>query len=473
MRYNSSQVEANRDYEEGYRRQLEGGSAPAAVDLHALSEQLCAGSAVRPQPFTLTSGYAGQEGCAKAAEFVGGQLKHSAEINPALEEHTARHFPAATLVGDAKNLFQLEPRSATVGVFSSTCTSYSAANMGGKKNADPVTGKCYGEVGSIAEHLQFALFASECTQGVRSSYKGQPSALDELIENSPSYHVVAYDVDASEVVSPITGEQAPMNHVRTWAFGFRKDQFKTPPAASLIHQKAAKPTSFSGCLDQAREGIEYRVMPKDDRRDLVYEFKRGPSGIAYVATIADPEPGRGNTHFVNRVVSAELGRCPVHTAAAGSVWVQDSLNGVAVVRLLRNAEMARTMLARGFDTGLDAELMGDRSEAGQGILGNMLPQNVPDMVMTQVALWLATVQPDGSTAQEKWDSTEELAVGAVPRDPVSAGRGRKRAKPDITEEIDLEIRKLQQAVQLRGKSKGTVVQYSGGERHFRDCMEAN
>jgi hypothetical protein len=573
VRYNAAQVEANLSFDEAYVRPLP--PAPRTVDLTALGRELCRNRVVRPLGFTVTSGYSGQEGCGKAAEFVGGTLKYSAEINPALEEHTARHFPDAVLLGDVAKLFTLAPESATVGVFSTTCTSYSAANLKGRKNADPVTGKCYEEVGTFAEHLRFAVFASECTPGVRSRHQGKPSALEELTAKAPSYHVVAYDIDASEVVSPITGEQAPMNHVRTWAFGFRRDLFQRPPAADLIERTVPKLPQFSSFLDSPEEAAEYRVMPKDDRRDLEYEFQQGPSGIAYVATIADPEPGRGHTHFVNRVVSAELGRCPTHTAAAGSVWIQESLNGSAVVRLLRNAEMARTMLARGFETGPDAKLMEDRCEAGQGTLGNMLPQNVPDLVMTQIALWLATVQGDGRTAQEKWETPaaparamskyklcpgkaavstarngagtqtrskykprsweapasaepaisepalssvrsgagaqaptatvptivvppfnrDEKGTGAqrhaitglairvpsigrprsgagapTPKDPSSAGR--KRLKPDITPEVDQAVTELQHAVQEKGKSKNTVELYSGGERHWRDCMDA-
>eukprot|EP00656_Telonema_subtile_P045481 TRINITY_DN5172_c0_g1_i2.p1 TRINITY_DN5172_c0_g1~~TRINITY_DN5172_c0_g1_i2.p1 ORF type:complete len:580 (+),score=92.34 TRINITY_DN5172_c0_g1_i2:2542-4281(+) len=419
----------------------------------------------------MISGYSGQEGCGKAAEFVGGKLKYSAEINPQLQKHVARQLPQAIQLGEASNIMELKPHSAEVGVFSTSCTSYSDANPHGKKNADPVTGGSFAEVGVIAEQQQFLVFASECTHGVKGKHEGQPSAVEELAAICTSYYLTVRDIDASEVISPLTGLQAAVNHSRTWVFGFNKKHYPEAPPADLIDVVAPKLMSFSSFLDQPHEGTEYRVMPKDDRRDLDYQFHQGPSGIAYVATISEPAAGRGHPNFVNRVVSAELGRCPVHTAAAGSVWVQDSLNGAPVVRLLRNEEIKRTMLVRGFDSGEDAELMGDRSEAGQGILGNMLPQNVPDMVMTQIALWLATVQPDGTTPHEKWSDSfgswcsrrmhlkaqqPQNQEQGTHKDPSSAGR--KRNRPDITPELDVEIRAL--------------VQYSGAERHFRECMEA-
>ena len=148
-----------------------------------------------------------------------------------------------------------------------------------------------------------------------------------------------------------------------------------------------------------------------------------------------------------------------------------------------------------------------RCEAAQSMVGNMVAQNTADAAMVQLALCAYTVQSDGGTAWEKAQSrigarhtrtasvdpmrsgehaqqsgasfeqwckrrvrwfTAEAQVRPA-EDPKSSGR--KRANEEIAPEEDELNLQFRDEIRVHGKDKKTKRQYSGGEAHWRMCMD--
>jgi len=246
----------------------------------------------------------------------------------------------------------------------------------------------------------------------RATYKrGQQKAkglspYEEMIALLPSFYAVPLLANACELESPITGLQSPVHKKNALVMLFHKGCYERAPeeAELLLMRKVKRPANALWILDHECEGKEYGVMHGNDQRDLIFKASLSPAGMAYVARLADAPKGRGDARYINDVVDLAKGVCPTATGAAGYSWVVCTLNGIPQVRRTTNREIARGYLARD----LEESWLKDDSVLGEGVLGNMLPQNVPDAAMTQLALLHTKVQPDGKTAQEKWLS------GAVP-----------------------------------------------------------
>ena len=239
--------------------------------------------------------------------------------------------------------------------FSSHCTVYATANNYRKGIADEWEGGAYSEVGSIVEIQKPSVWLSENVEGVKW---GTPSAVDGLRAKTPSYFVELVDVDTGTLVSPLTGEMTETRHIRTLAIGFFKDDFVTRPPLAMLREKVAYAGSFIRSLDHPEEAAEYRLMPKEDRKDVVFDFKMSRTGLAYVGKIDGADSTRGEGTFPNEIVSPSLGRSPWSTGL-GSVWIEDEVNGEAVFRRERNVEIARRLRARGFDSPEGRHLLRD------------------------------------------------------------------------------------------------------------------
>jgi site-specific DNA-cytosine methylase len=342
------------------------------------------------------SGYTGQNGAGKAAVYCKFRDLRAAESNPILREHIQRTSHGVQVDSDviaylSDTKGQLKYCSM---YFSPHCTPHSAANNSAKGTGDEDLGQTFEDTATILEHHQPSVGIIECVPGVANRRNGRPSAIDLFKLKAPHYHVVPCLINAADIISPVTGEQAAMTHERCITYAFHKADYPKAPTLSALKVKAPRLASFAQHLDNDTEGECYQVMPIDDRRDLVYEWRKSNTGIAYVARIRDPATGRGHTSFVNDVVSPELGIAPTATAAAGSTWIQASLNGVATIRKETNQELARRQLVRGFSSTQDRALLAAKSEIGQSLLGNMLPQNSNDMILAQAAICLSQVQAD-------------------------------------------------------------------------------
>jgi hypothetical protein len=430
-------------------------AVPQVVDLQRLVKDRM-GSKHAPELRThenmpFASGYTGQNGAGKAARYCHYQDLRAAESNPLLREHIKRDSPQTEVDSDV-SVFLSEGEAkiqyATM-YMSPHCTSYSAANNAARHTEDKDLGKTFEDTAAIYEAQQISCGITECVKGVLERIRGKPSALDGFKKKAPNFHVVVAEVNAAEIISPITDEQAAMSHERVVVFVFHKSDYPKCPKLDLLKLKSTPLQSFSHLLDHPEEGASYQVMPIDDRRDLDYQWKRSQTGIAYVAKIRDPGPGRGHPNFVNDVISPELGRASTSTAAGGTTWLQASLNGVATVRRGSNRESGRLHLVRGFEESSDNEMLDDTSEIGQSLLGNMLPQNTNDMVMAQAAVCMSTVQPDGLTGYEKWllrrakatpPSLQELeAAVRTPIGVTPTGKAKEQAlsKPPRTTRAEL------------------------------------
>jgi site-specific DNA-cytosine methylase len=398
--------EANRDHSPGL--EVLGGANAATIQVQALWDACNPRKApvrarVHPNmPFA--SAYSGQNGAGKAAVHCFFQDVRAAEYNPMLREHIQRQAPGIQVDTDVASLLQeTDTGSKYVTMYLSPhCTTQSTANPSGLGADDPQIGASYEDCALIFEKHQPAIGIVECVKGVLECRGNRSSAVQRLRKKAPSYHIVTRVVNAAELVSPITGEQACVSHERCLLYAFNKKEFKVAPALSLLQKTVPRRQSFDHLLDHPTEGRAYQVMPAADRRDLIYSWRQSATGIAYTAQIADPQPGRGHVAFTNDVVSPELGLCPVITAAGGSVWIQRSLNQRATIRKLTNREVARLYLVRGFDSTVDRALLADSSEMGQSLLGNMIPQNTNDCCLAQAALLLSEILRDGSTPYERW-----------------------------------------------------------------------
>ena len=373
------------------------------------------------------SGYTGQNGAGKAARYCHYEDQQAAESNPLLRAHIVRDSPNTKVSSDVQVFLTEDPQTHSYAAMylSPHCTSYSSANQSAKKTEDPDLGTTFEDTALIYERLQVSVGITECTPGVLHGIKGKPSALEKFKKKSPNFHVIPVTINAANIVSPITDDQAAVNHERVVVYSFWKKDYLKPPSLDAIRHMSTPLTTFQHHLDRPDESESYQVMPIDDRRDLTYQWRRSETGIAYVARVKDPAPGRGHPFFANDVVSPELGLAPTATGLGG-VWIQANLNKVATIRKESNKEISRRYLARGFEDGVDAEMLNNCSEIGQSLLGNMLPQNSNDMVLAQAAISQSEVQSDGLTGYEKWAKRKgkqapQKPLAAHQATPTSAG----------------------------------------------------
>jgi hypothetical protein len=417
----------NEDFDASLKPRLQ--VLPQVVDLQALATKVAKAAnqntptlrVAEDMPFV--SAYSGQNGAGKAARYCHYADLRAAESNPILREHIQRDSPGTQVEADVAVYRQektTELRYSTM-YQSPHCTSYSAANNAAKHTEDEDLGTTFEDTALDYEHLQVNLGVTECVSGILVRRKGKPSALDRFRKKAPSFHVIPVTINAAQIISPITDEQAAVSHERVMVFAFNRKDYPQPPKLQVLQHLHPPLESFAHHLDALGEGRSYQVMPIDDRRDLQYEWRRSDTGIAYVARIRDPQPGRGHPSFINDVLSPELGISSTTTAAGGGSWIQARLNGAATVRKERNEEIARRQLVRGFDSGPDKALLADDSEMGLSLLGNMLPQSSNDLVLAQMAICQSEIQKDGMTGYEKWVQRKQKFSLQAKREETSAG----------------------------------------------------
>ena len=391
------------------------GAPPRHVDVQDLGAKYRPGAVFRaPLSIPYGVGYAGQEGWGKAMYFCRGDLVTSAESNPLLQAHIHHQpeFKEAEVVNDVR--FYLTPPEGrlryAVMFLSSFCTAFAASNQFRQGTKDKTIGGAYAQVGQIVEIQKPTVWVSENVEGVKW---GSPSAVDDLRAASPSYHTEIVTVDSGKMVSPLTGESTATRHVRTIAIGFFKEDFATRPPLSMLKEVGEYARSFLKSLDHPEEAPEYRLMPKEDIKDIVFDFKISPTGLAYVGKVDVADVTRGAGTFPNEIASPTFGRSPWSTAL-GSVWIEAEVNGEATFRRERHVEKARRLGARGFDDAEGRHLLRDRGEIGGSLVGNMLPQVLPDVTAAQVLLLLSEVQKEVRTAFESWEQRSlDVGVGAL------------------------------------------------------------
>ena len=381
-------------------------ATPKTVDLQLLSDSL---GGTRPimlpdQPLSSGSGYTGQGGADKAAPYVHLSPCCTAENNPTLREHLQRIAPEATHLTDVEQyMTQVKPFSLAHAHFSPHCTAHTGCNVNSQGINDKWIGDSFARIGDLLEHLQVCVATIECVTEVMRCAKGaKMSALDALRLRTPSFHLVVKTVDACRIISPITGEQAAIRHVRCIIFVCHKSDHAEAPEAKLFDIKHPRPSSFQQVLDKANEGEVYSVLPKADHKDFQYEYKKSAQGLAHLGQISNPAKRRGHSNFVNNAISASHGVSAVCTAAGDSLWVAATLNNQAILRKLSHMEKYRLYCARNFTDKEKDEWFHPRSVHGREIIGNMLPQPSKDLMMTQVSLLLYTTTSSGSAPWQSW-----------------------------------------------------------------------
>ena len=222
---------------------------------------------------------------------------------------------------------------------------------------DRFAGSGFLDSGRMIEQLQPATAVVECSSQVfkrprpqkGSKARKTSSPYEHLVEVMQSYYLVPFNVDSSTIVSPITGAQSVVHKTNAIILCFHRDDYTRAPeeAECLYLQAHDKPFAAFDMLDRQNEGEAYQVMHYDDQRDLEFEFRMSPSGIVYVARLADAPKGRGVAAYINDVVDLESGLAPTATAAAPYSWVVMQMNGRSEIRRTTLREYARGYLLRG------------------------------------------------------------------------------------------------------------------------------
>ena len=271
---------------------------------------------------TLGSGYSGLNPLAEAARLAGvGITKFDAESHPRIRRHLMQLNPEAEHFADVVQLME-ESTMGTVQLLqlSPTCIAFADPNRYGKGRADSEFGSAYEQCGHIVEHVKPLRALIECTRGVLRRPGGEPSAVDLLKRNAPSYFIqVLADVDAGRVRSSLSNEKSKLKHHRCWVVLDRKDCFEKASSVEVHNEDPDK--EFDSILHKSGQAPGYLCMPDTDQRHLDFSTAhQAKEGASYVAKIFQPsEAGRGHHNFVTEVVAPRLGRCPPWTATGASV----------------------------------------------------------------------------------------------------------------------------------------------------------
>jgi len=337
----------------------------------------------------------------------------------------------------------------------------------------------------------------ECTLGILSKAKGQTRSAFQQFKDilEPDYHVQLLEVDAGKTISPLGGAQSPLRHIRAHVCALRKDLFPGKKNWKFTCNLAEPRRSFDAELDHPEEAEEYRLMPTEDQRAFVFNYRRTSQGAAYLGHILEPsEPlgeSRGHHLFLTEAVDPLKGRAPPWTATGGGGWITRSVNGKQSFRLPTNREGARLYC---LETA-PPECFDDRSYLGQAIIGNAIPLNVADDLYSQFLLSYSRVQSDGLTAQEKWLRQLELrgpaggscsrapktpstptqprtGAGSPPLRPTVGGRkGSKRKEIPLSPKLELKIKASTSRVFANGKAPATVVDYNRSIRQWENIAQ--
>ena len=409
---------------------------------------------------TLGSGYSGLNPLAEAARLAGvGITKFDAESHPRIRRHLMQLNPEAEHFADVVQLME-ESTMGTVQLLqlSPTCIAFADPNRYGKGRADSEFGSAYEQCGHIVEHVKPLRALIECTRGVLRRPGGEPSTVDLLKRNAPSYFIqVLADVDAGRVRSSLSNEKSKLKHHRCWVVLDRKDCFEKVSSVEVHNEDPDK--EFDSILHKSGQAPGYLCMPDTDQRHLDFSTAhQAKEGASYVAKIFQPsEAGRGHHNFVTEVVAPRLGRCPPWTATGASVWILRQMNKRATITRMTNAEGAKAYCA-GTHRNFPAEWLEDRSYLGQSCIGNAIPNNVMDEFYVQSLKDISKIQRDGKTPQENWLRLHSMLPEGY-QAPASGGRG-KRKERTIDVSLDEAIHHIISKVQDNAKAPKTVTAYA-------------
>ena len=408
--------------------------------------------------FDFCSDFAGISPFSQAKKTMGvGRLKLTSEANPRLRKRLEMEEPLGEHLDDTKKVQETRFKDELDLLFSSPiCVAFTQVNLYREGVEDEWMGQHWAEGGDRAEHLAVVAAAFECTLLV---------PVKKLEQRLPSYHVQVMQVDAGRTLSPLTQQQSPLNHVRVHVVAWRKTCFCLGEVPVLVPNQAPCRKDFLAELDEPWEAQWVQEMPAEDQHALATKFSRSGDGAAYVASVFDPEPGRGHHEFVNEVVDPALGRAPPWTGTGGGVWTLREFNRRATVVKQSNREGFRLYCARG----IPDELKAEDSYLGQSVIGNMIPMNVSDWIYFMVVMEVTRIQSDGKTALEKhWEqraarrATAETQVGTEP-----SSRGKKRpSKLIITAEMHQRVLDTIRRVQDEGKRPKTLGAYASAVRDW-------
>ena len=351
--------------------------------------------------------YAGMMPISEAARVAGmGHTTVAAENEPAMRANNKERFPEAEHVKQVESVSTRwwKGRQEVVSA-SPPCVSFSQANTKAQGPKDSM-GQPYMEMGRMVMELEPCVAHVENVIQVAENWGAGAgkSPMSQLQDKAQSYYWVPIKVDAGRVVSPFTGEQPAIKHVRLHLFGFHKGCFEAAPMLSSPAAPVVKEALSRLQPDETIHGL--RCMPITDQRNLQYRYHQAQSqgypGAAYVATIDDPdEKGRGHHNFLSEVVDLGRGRSPPWTSTGGPVWAFRDYNGTGQPTLATIIEGCR-LYGTGPHRGFRKEWLEGNSYRGMSTLGNMVPPPVGDWVWREILMALTLVQSDGQTAQEKW-----------------------------------------------------------------------
>lgn len=332
----------------------------------------------------------GQGSWGKAGVDSGGAVAAAfSEWQPLLREYLADlHGPNTLAFQDNSQLdaAQLTTSGVEAVTCGPTCTSHATSNdnrPGNRvsKHSDPAAlamqyQHSLDDAGKAYDGFGVAWAIVECTPLVHAKGpNGEPSPHDELVHNSPLFHLVPHVCNAKDFVSPLTGESAGLHESRSYTCAFNKAIYPVAPDLSDLMITAPHSTDISHLMDTEHTATGFYTMPVQDVEAAHFKTRRGgdDGAIAFLGKIDRPCKGFGEGDFPTDFWDPSNGCAPASTAPQQR-WVLRTVEGRPVLTHSTTPEMIRQMLLR-FPPPC---LLDPHSELARYIIANAVVQSMAD-----------------------------------------------------------------------------------------------
>ena len=284
----------------------------------------------------------------------------------------------------------------------------------------------------------------ENVMGYTDLFSNDNKTLEQGIkEFMPKYHVVVNIINAWEVVSPLTGENARVTNRRIWVTAVREDLFGQ--GLVLAPDKSKRPVmTVQDLLDtDAHRRTSYQLMPAEDVAALVPRESQGSEvhPVHYLSQIANAPKGAGYGGFPTWVCATDQ-LFPTVVSGKLGPWFWDQVAGKWMLRQLSHDEAACLMCIRS----IDPAMLESTSSDGKRGIAMAVCGNSADMVMVEAAKAMMVEQENGCPRERFQLSLQEGWPGEPARPKAN------RVEEAVTEFLSecIEQAKTDESAQGRG-----------------------
>ena len=430
------------------------------------------------QKIRLGEEFAGQASFSNSAvDSLAGEMVYLSELNEKIHPHLQSRFKSAHIfTRNEEATVDYITQQRIEGVMGGPpCQEHSVGNKHRKGNTPGnASGLEFQRAGERArasydgDGVAFQIW--ECSPGVHQKSKGATlTPYEDLLQNNPGMHDAtgSKQLAAHTLVSPLTGEAAPVHHSRS-IIALVNDLDFDPDAHIELPLG-----SEDGCSSWAHNRSTDRntpgrfVMPIEDVCDFKFKFK-SKAGIATVGEIDNKPPGYGNGSFPSIATDPANGRALTFTSGGGK-WIQNTHNNMPAFTHVSTREAATNYQLRH----LPEEFLQDFNEYGKHLVSHAVLGNVADsIVVSLIHLYLLPMTLEAS--QKKgfswrisprdhflWRTQKVMPNKVMQIDATQRPQARKNAgvsKDDLTEQwhSTAQVRKLKKQVRLAHHKAGTV-----------------